>query len=322
MQTPTSNQSDRPPKRMRLGTKSCAECRRRKVRCIFSPGSRSCNSCSLHEAICTPQQPGGRHTPEESAQKKIDELQAIVSRICKAIDLDVESSTFADFEAGAARALERLGRSSPPESSVDGSSASVSHNGSNDRRRQDDGRASSEELNSFNHAPLLNLFKEAMLIDPYSPASGNEPQMVSADQKILACIKSLNALIPAPEGLEMILAATERYWFIWESFSDDLSNDRLAKFTRPGDTRVIAARRWILESMSSGNAIMVAKAVIHLAMCVQQLPFIFDTRRANLPAPPQSLLLSYIDGAETLVSSDSSPGSLDVVECFFLLAKL
>ncbi|KAL6863590.1 hypothetical protein J3F83DRAFT_767214 [Trichoderma novae-zelandiae] len=51
---------DRPARRMRLGTRSCAECRRRKVRCIFEPNSSICRGCELHQTPCQAQQPRAR----------------------------------------------------------------------------------------------------------------------------------------------------------------------------------------------------------------------------------------------------------------------
>lgn len=86
MPTPKSKNGDRPPKRyahdsiaaialdqeyltlphtfkvkastdywgnysMRLGTKSCAECRMRKVRCNFPQNSHICEYCALHVGI-------------------------------------------------------------------------------------------------------------------------------------------------------------------------------------------------------------------------------------------------------------------------------
>ncbi|TFB03018.1 hypothetical protein CCMA1212_005472 [Trichoderma ghanense] len=51
---------DRPARRMRLGTRSCAECRRRKVRCVFEPNSSICRGCELHQTPCRAQQPRPR----------------------------------------------------------------------------------------------------------------------------------------------------------------------------------------------------------------------------------------------------------------------
>ncbi|PTB73760.1 N-terminal binuclear Zn cluster-containing/DNA binding domain-containing protein [Trichoderma longibrachiatum ATCC 18648] len=51
---------DRPARRMRLGTRSCAECRRRKVRCVFEPNSSICRGCELHQTPCRAQQPRAR----------------------------------------------------------------------------------------------------------------------------------------------------------------------------------------------------------------------------------------------------------------------
>ncbi|KAK1756419.1 hypothetical protein QBC47DRAFT_379919 [Echria macrotheca] len=45
------------PKPMRLGTRSCAECRRRKVRCVFPNEHPPCQQCALRTIPCTAQEP-------------------------------------------------------------------------------------------------------------------------------------------------------------------------------------------------------------------------------------------------------------------------
>ncbi|KAI8676245.1 Zn(2)-C6 fungal-type domain-containing protein [Fusarium sp. Ph1] len=50
--------SDRPRKRMRKGTRSCTECRRRKIRCIFPPSSAVCSHCSTRGSTCIDQNEG------------------------------------------------------------------------------------------------------------------------------------------------------------------------------------------------------------------------------------------------------------------------
>ncbi|RMJ15705.1 hypothetical protein BHE90_006281 [Fusarium euwallaceae] len=50
--------SDRPRKRMRKGTRSCTECRRRKIRCIFPPSSSVCSHCSVRGSPCIDQNEG------------------------------------------------------------------------------------------------------------------------------------------------------------------------------------------------------------------------------------------------------------------------
>ncbi|KXJ87914.1 hypothetical protein Micbo1qcDRAFT_109793, partial [Microdochium bolleyi] len=44
-----------PVKRMRRGTRSCRECRQRKIRCTFAPGAQICGSCSTRGTTCIEQ---------------------------------------------------------------------------------------------------------------------------------------------------------------------------------------------------------------------------------------------------------------------------
>jgi hypothetical protein len=46
---------DNQPKRVRLGTKSCTECRRRKVKCVFDDDQAECQQCNRHSLTCQPQ---------------------------------------------------------------------------------------------------------------------------------------------------------------------------------------------------------------------------------------------------------------------------
>ncbi|KKO98806.1 hypothetical protein THAR02_09089 [Trichoderma harzianum] len=95
---------DRPARRMRLGTKSCAECRRRKVRCVFPTNSSVCHGCELHQTPCRAQQPRPRdretslqtipqsqshaQLAEDNAalRRRVVELEGLVGSICDALE--------------------------------------------------------------------------------------------------------------------------------------------------------------------------------------------------------------------------------------------
>ena len=124
MQTPNSTSTDRPAKRLRLGTKSCAECRRRKVRCIFEPNTKVCKECSAHESECISQQqfvqatkkaPDGEGT---DVQVKLQNLEEMVHRLCEAMNMKAESSNCSPFETSAAEALTSLSSSYLPENNL------------------------------------------------------------------------------------------------------------------------------------------------------------------------------------------------------------
>ena len=57
-------------KRLRKGTHSCLECRRRKVRCIFEPNSQRCDNCMLRETACTKQDVGRERQKSSEHQKQ------------------------------------------------------------------------------------------------------------------------------------------------------------------------------------------------------------------------------------------------------------
>ncbi|KFX92085.1 hypothetical protein V490_05575 [Pseudogymnoascus sp. VKM F-3557] len=71
-------------KRMRKGTQSCTECRRRKIRCSFRPGDDICSPCSSRGSHCIDQQAGdyaADHTrteqPDQVSNSSREELRDI-----------------------------------------------------------------------------------------------------------------------------------------------------------------------------------------------------------------------------------------------------
>jgi hypothetical protein len=142
---------------------------------------------------------------------------------------------------------------------------------------------------------------------------------LTTHHRIQACIKSLNTLIPSFEDLTSILETTEKYWPLWNAFPKDVLP---ASHHHPTDG-VAKVRGFILDSMKSGSGVVVAKAILCLALCIQQLPTHFKHQRPHLPASPSDLVDSYLFGAETLLPvNEGSAGTLDGLECFGLQARL
>lgn len=69
-------------KGMRKGTHSCYECRKRKVRCIFTKESTICGNCELKGRRCTEQRreliQAGNVDTRESLREKIKRLEAVI----------------------------------------------------------------------------------------------------------------------------------------------------------------------------------------------------------------------------------------------------
>jgi hypothetical protein len=319
-----SESVDRPPKRMRIGTRSCAECRRRKVRCVFAPNTRTCEECATHETLCTAQQPcrlGKAHVDkgqEANLQQRLEDLEGIVRHMCKAIDLNVESLSLAEFKTSEMEALKRLQLASTPgtRAEEDALTARTDYVNPSESEALN---TSSDQIDRFEDAPLLSLFKDAMLIQTNGVQVDRDRLELSANQRIKTCIAALNALIPRLDDLTVILELTKKYWPLWpvSPKGPASGSDR----SQPGG--VTSARNFILDSLRSGSHTAVAKAVLWLALCIQQLPGDFKYQRTNLPALPSALLDSYLGGAESLLSIDEDlGGTIEGLECLTLQTKL
>jgi hypothetical protein len=121
---------------MRLGTKSCAECRRRKVRCVFPPNSSICHGCSLHQTPCRAQQPrpkdGGRPGHEQVQgllqsqsvsqlaadnallRRRVAELEDLIGSLCDALEPNDEASSASASGAASSTSGSTLASSTTP----------------------------------------------------------------------------------------------------------------------------------------------------------------------------------------------------------------
>ncbi|KAF2801556.1 uncharacterized protein BDZ99DRAFT_403009 [Mytilinidion resinicola] len=281
---------------MRLGTKSCVECRRRKVRCIFSPGQAICQACALHDSVCDSQQLVSKERSSNQTingynqtNQRLDELSDQIRHICNAIGLDLQQSTSNAIYSEAIR----------------------------EEREQEEPEYQTEDV------PLLRLFKDSNFLlsethngDAYSPRSGPSHQAK-------AYIQALVDLTPSKDDLALILRLTEPYWAVCP-VAPSTSHANSPPSTVP------RVQQFIHDSMKSGKPAMVAKAALWLACCIQHLPKGFD---AVLPSrssdrtptmPPSNcsrneVLDGLLGGAEVLVSIDAdSGGTLEGVESGFL----
>ncbi|PSS08493.1 hypothetical protein M430DRAFT_109925 [Amorphotheca resinae ATCC 22711] len=261
---------------MRLGTRSCAECRRRKVRCVYPPNNPTCEECALHDVRCTPQRPGTQRTTRTGRahglvdlQRRLEDLEGTVRRVCNAIDPSLGSLSLAELETNVTEALARLRPVPLPETIGEDA--------------------------SMNRTNTVNF-------------SGSESESLN-----------LNRLIPRLDSLTLILELTEKYWPLWPAIPERpvTSSDQL----EPGS--VASARDFILDSLGSGTPAAVAKSVLWLALCIQQLPRDFGNRCSNLPASPNDLINSYLSGAETLLLVDEDTGGTrEGLEALALQSKL
>ncbi|EUC44621.1 hypothetical protein COCMIDRAFT_69498, partial [Bipolaris oryzae ATCC 44560] len=71
-------------RKMRKGTHSCSECKRREVKCIFIAGQERCKECHFRGSNCVKQCPGTANMSAKrtkSMQERISELEALIQTL-------------------------------------------------------------------------------------------------------------------------------------------------------------------------------------------------------------------------------------------------
>lgn len=325
LRTPESQGGDMPAKRMRLGTKSCVECRRRKVRCIFPPDSQVCEGCALHGVPCNAQQP--RPKPRKDAadtvgdnvamKRRLEELEGMVRRICGALESG-ESSAIAEVRASTAEALKGIETPSTTASSW-GGSHSTSHTEASKSTPDDtfDVSDGSDEPDVFEDAPLIHLFRDAMLIHEDDGRGKGHSTKASTDRRIRDVLQQLAPVVPSSADIDSILEATERYWLIWPAcYYGPEPSDSL------GPGKKSEAKQFIYDALSSGKPSLMAKATLWLALCVQQVPRNI-IQQIKLPTAQERLVNLYLSHAKTLLDVDEDAGgTTDGLVCMQMKYKL
>lgn len=279
-------------KRMRLGTKSCAECRRRKIRCIFNDGIKSCKACQLHNTECEAQ--GSKtNTPKaadfDEIKTRLERLELLMDKVCDAADLK-DGSKPNDLEASMSTLIDRLcaerGRASP---------------GSPPRK----GLASYERLEpdvfpdvsseQATGAPLMKFIKATSIIaEEESTNTGSECDLMTNVSK-----SDIYRILPSSSEMVRILEATSIYWPLWP-----LHPSQLSPSTNLSLSVVTIARSFIEESIESGRPAIMARALMWFALCVQQVPSSDTGDVASRKMSSSAAVMRYLNMSDSLLGPD------------------
>ncbi|KAJ5670446.1 Fungal specific transcription factor [Penicillium maclennaniae] len=190
-----------PSKRMRLGTKSCTECRRRKVRCIFRTDEGACEACLAHEVDSLTGSRG--YCPQVSSEcngvAPFDFVGDAASVVRERDAYGDQSSTTTLVHLQATTL-----------STVGGMPVSAAKRG---------GVELSSKEPPVENSPLMLLFKGASLLDREKGTESSTPPLsVSTSSGLLQHRDCLVSLLPSTQDLDHILGATEKYWPIWPPY--------------------------------------------------------------------------------------------------------
>ncbi|WAO87008.1 Zn(2)-C6 fungal-type domain-containing protein [Fusarium falciforme] len=280
------------PKRMRLGTKSCTECRRRKVRCIFPEGSDRCRQCKAHKAPCRPQQAPSSDSPSTSS-----------------LSPDYVQSNESAVEVLRLRECQRLGL--PPDTSLGAIFTHVVGESVSSRSTSSDQDLDASVV--LENAPLMKNLRETL---PTQPSFEAELRPRPKDP---FPNRSSMIYLPCAPTLVSIFEYTLQFWAIWPlAFTPTDTGERCFPDSVP------MAVRFIQQSVISSNPGVVARALVWLSLCLQELPKDFNKDTPlSLPWKASKIIDYYLKEVDDLLQTHSSPVcNLEFIEALTLQYEL
>lgn len=162
----------------------------------------------------------------------------------------------------------------------------------------------------------MDLLKDANLIQSGCQLQQQFNTSTSSQSRVQTLIRSLIVLLPDRATLQAILTETSRFWSTWPPcYYDKESKDTL----QPGQHT--EAIDFIYASFQSQKPAAIAKAMLFLSLCVQQLPK--DSPSSMLLPSTNALKDDCVDISSTLLFVGAETGQgLDDVEARMLLYKL
>ncbi|MCJ1284220.1 hypothetical protein MMC26_003551 [Xylographa opegraphella] len=316
--------------KVRKGTHSCVECRRRKIKCISDSNTRVCAGCTTRGTRCVPQEysdaksrPAGR---PRTVRDRADKLEKMVTQILQRLDTAkyVVRTGYPDMSAAEALETLQLGISPSPSGASDERSQSpeggIAH--------LQGETVTSIPPHSFDSAPLLSLFDNAVIRQEADTMvdARNETENSSLDagsrtfqpffdtgSRIPMAVK---ALVPNDDDLTQIIRLCLCCWQNWQKYFPNMLVPRTYETETDQITRL---RNHIRQCLDSGNVGDTAKILICMAVCFQQLSGRFGHGQWNLPTKPDVLQKRYMAFVETLLASEEGLAStLDGLECMVL----
>lgn len=338
---------------MRLGTKSCLECRRRKVRCNMAPGATRCRQCFLHRIKCVPQGPAhevGDDGPGAADSPRPSQLSP---------QLSLPDSLPADQFPKLRAVLDNLSRAS---------GTAVPHQSSSSGTSPDDSAQSShllasvlESLLSDDSDRISSLSTQAHhLQSPASVQSHSRPPLTRTpptEAPVSSRSHSSSAFTAAPllshlrhtllttpasehDGHHSQLGSprhdhhhvTRRVYT--SLLPDQLTLRAIFELTQPFwsiwplsshfPNTVETAQTFVLDELRSCDDGGAAKRLIWLAMCISQLPrdFLRQHPLARFAFPASELVSRLFEAVRELTTTAIEPScSLETLEALMMQYK-
>ena len=290
-----------PRKKMRKGTKSCLECRRRKIKCTFEEGRTAiCNECYARGSTCIDQEHGdiqsyAQQTTEQtsySLRERVTQLEDLVKNVLQRIPDgqggDSAGLDRSQVDAQAAEVLKSLKTGAAPTSPA-GEESIYLPGGLRDE------------------APALTLFDNAVISRKDSAPAMSRSQY----NKSKTVIAALNQMLPSPHDLDIMLEGSGDWWVVWRKIFPDIA-----------DRRCENMKQNVSHSLRSDKPAEIAKVMLCIAICTHQMPNSFDWNRLHMKETRSQFIERFVSTVNKLVVVDDEiAATVEGIECMALEAK-
>ncbi|KAL0930192.1 C6 zinc finger domain-containing protein [Colletotrichum truncatum] len=273
---------ERPSKKrkVRKGTRSCWQCRKRKIRCEFaSNDDQTCAGCKIRGTTCVSQEftddePSG--PPERGLAQRLGRLEELMVKLADKMGPEISNAKVAIT----------------PASSVDGS-----------LRTSDSLPSPDSRIRATDSADVM---PSVIDLTPSQPT----PESLQSLPKHERICRDLVSRFPSPRDAKTIVESSRGPVFVLILFYtyQDIVNGK------PPPTAALAE----IPDVSKHPAIL-AKHLLQLTICLQQLPPCFDASKLGFKKSIQDTMSEWVTAASQLTSNDELVGSAEGLECLVLL---
>ncbi|EZF35925.1 hypothetical protein H101_00557 [Trichophyton interdigitale H6] len=290
-------------KKMRKGTKSCYECRRRKIRCTYAPTRPGiCNECHARGSSCIDQE----HAPlrpeaaklrigdqSYSLRERVAALEHTVSKLVKQMD---------ESDKGRSKETASWSYMESPTDSIDRDTKSLSNCQPETEPEAIAVRSKSMDQGSTGPgaAPLLTLFDNHILsrdekhVD-LETSKAADPIALKERRAVLA----LRELLPSPVQLKKLINSPAIIWTIWR-----------ARFPE------------ILKPEALENPADIGKILYCIIMTLEQRAVEFDFQSLKVPVPKEKYVEQCVAAVQKyVIEDDDIASSLSGIECIYMAGK-
>ncbi|KAK3317145.1 hypothetical protein B0T19DRAFT_302331 [Cercophora scortea] len=289
-------------RKVRKGTHSCWECRRRKIRCQYGPASDTiCLPCQARGSACRSQEyvdeSRPQHAPDRRMAQRLGRLEDLMARLVDRILPEVGTS--AKRRPSQTHSPARSDRASPTPSqdtATDGSSAGY-NNHALDVLEASVGDETPvglllglRSIGSTSHQSA-----QAAMLTPESDKTDSTSPPVSNPPRYDKTCRALHALFPSQKDIDIITSSSAGPFFLislFYAFRD------LMEGTAPPASRIS-----VIPPITSHPTVL-ARHLLQLCICMQQLPPGFETQKLQMKSTTQAYMTNVVTSVTSLVTAN------------------